>query len=167
MVVIERVERLSDEDVRGLADLLVDVVNDGASVGFLPPLSRDEAARYWRGLPMRELILFVARGERGIVGTVHARLASLPNATHRAEIAKLMVRTDARRHGIARSLMGAAEAAALAAGRTLLHLDTREGDAANDLYRSLGYVEAGRFPRWARNPDGSLLTTVLYYKMLL
>jgi ribosomal protein S18 acetylase RimI-like enzyme len=165
-VEIERLGALSPADARELAAVLVDVVNDGASVGFLPPLARAEAERYWRSLPLDQVILFVARSGGVIVGTVHARLAPLPNARHRAEIAKLMVRTDARRRGIANALMRAVEAACREAGRTLLHLDTRDGDAANELYRSLGYVEAGRIPRYARNPDGTLLTTVLYYKEL-
>ena len=163
---IERLGARSAAAVRGLADLLVDVVNDGASIGFLPPLSVADAERYWRALAKNEVILFVARRDDAIVGTVHLRLATLPNARHRGEVAKLMVRRDARRHGVARSLMAAAEDAAAAAGRTLLVLDTREGDAANELYRSLGYVEAGRIPKYARNPDGTLATTVVYYKAL-
>jgi ribosomal protein S18 acetylase RimI-like enzyme len=62
--------------------------------------------------------------------------------------------------------MLAAEAEAGRRGRTLLVLDTRAGDVSNRLYRSLGYVEAGRIPRFARSAGGRLDDTVIYYKEL-
>jgi ribosomal protein S18 acetylase RimI-like enzyme len=77
-----------------------------------------------------------------------------------------MVHPDFRRRGIGSLLMERAEAAAIAAGRTLIVLDTREGDPSNDLYRSLGYIEAGRIPQYARSASGALDATVLYYKEL-
>lgn len=87
-----------------------------------------------------------------------------PNAAHRAEIAKLMVSPEARRCGIARMLMETAEEAARQENRTLLVLDTREGDPSNGLYRSLGFIEVSKIPHFARSADGSLDATVLYYK---
>lgn len=38
-VVIEEIKRL-DEDIEELSELLKTVVNDGASIGFLPPLEQ-------------------------------------------------------------------------------------------------------------------------------
>jgi ribosomal protein S18 acetylase RimI-like enzyme len=58
------------------------------------------------------------------------------------------------------------ETAAIADNRTLIVLDTREGDPSNDLYRSLGYIEAGRIPHYARSATGTLDATVFYYKEL-
>ena len=58
------------------------------------------------------------------------------------------------------------EDAACAMGRKLLTLDTRAGDAAEPLYRSLGYHEAGRIPGYALNADGSKHDTVLFWKEL-
>lgn len=147
-----------------LAALLTDVVEDGASIGFLPPLSREEARRYWLGVPEPGVHLWVALQDEKIVGTVQLQLAMKANGSHRAEIAKLMVHPDSRRNGIAKSLMLAAEERAVELGRSLLVLDTREGDPSNLLYRSLGYVEAGRIPRFARSADGRLDGTVIYYK---
>jgi ribosomal protein S18 acetylase RimI-like enzyme len=77
-----------------------------------------------------------------------------------------MVVPHARRRGVALALMRAAEAAAVEAGRSLVVLDTREGDAAEPLYRLLGWIEAGRIPGYAQNPDGSLHATVIFYKAL-
>jgi ribosomal protein S18 acetylase RimI-like enzyme len=58
----------------------------------------------------------------------------------------LLVHPSWRRKGIGRAMMMALENEARAAGKTLLVLDTREGDSSNDLYRALGYREAGRIP---------------------
>jgi hypothetical protein len=65
-----------------------------------------------------------------------------------------------------RALMMALENEARAAGKTLLVLDTREGDPSNDLYRALGYREAGRIPGWARDAAGTVSATVFWYKPL-
>ncbi|MBU7315621.1 GNAT family N-acetyltransferase [Paenibacillus oleatilyticus] len=163
-VEIVEIRAYEPESLEQLAELLVDAVESGASVGFLPPLSKDEAVNYWKSALEPGIILWAAKLDRTIVGTVQLQLAQKKNAAHRAEIAKLMVHTRSRRNGIARALMQAAEERARAENRTLLVLDTRAGDPSNLLYRSLGYVEAGRIPRYARSADGSLNDTVFYYK---
>ncbi len=66
--------------------------------------------------------------------------------------------------GIGRALLAEAEMTARAAGKTLLVLDTREGDPSNDLYRAAGWTEAGRVPKWAQAADGRLAGTVFYFK---
>ena len=62
--------------------------------------------------------------------------------------------------------MRTVEALAREQGRTLLVLDTREGDAAELLYRKLGYTAAGVIPGYARSAGGSLDGSVFYYKQL-
>ena len=62
--------------------------------------------------------------------------------------------------------MTALEEEARTTGKTLLVLDTREGDPSNALYRTLGYHEAGRIPGWARDASGTLSATVFWYKPL-
>jgi ribosomal protein S18 acetylase RimI-like enzyme len=163
---IRRLEAIGEGERRRLIDLLVAVVDDGASVGFLPPLARAEAAAYWEGVLEPGVLLLVAEAAGEVAGTVQLHLALRPNGRHRAEVAKLMVHPRARRAGIGRALMLAAEAEAGRRGRTLLVLDTRAGDVSNRLYRSLGYVEAGRIPRFARSAGGRLDDTVIYYKEL-
>lgn len=149
-----------------LSELLIDVVEDGASVGFLPPLGKEDADRYWQAVIQPGVLLWIARKNEETVGTVQLHLAMKPNASHRAEVAKLMVHPKHRQNGIATLLMRKAEEAARAAGRSLLVLDTRFGDPSNRLYRSLGYVEAGRIPKYARSASGSLDDTIFYYKAL-
>ncbi|WP_088830300.1 GNAT family N-acetyltransferase [Paenibacillus tyrfis] len=163
-VEIVEIRAYEPDSLEQLADLLIDAVESGASVGFLPPLSKEEAVNYWKNALEPGVVLWAARLDRKIVGTVQLQLAQKKNAAHRAEIAKLMVHTHSRRNGIARALMLAAEERARTEKRTLLVLDTRAGDPSNLLYRSLGYMEAGHIPRYARSADGSLNDTVFYYK---
>jgi acetyltransferase len=152
-----------------LIDLLTDAVDGGASVGFLPPLSEGEAGAFWdkacADLGHRTILAARDAGGR-IVGSVQLVPALMPSQQHRAEIAKLLVHSQARRKGIGRALMLAIEAEARVQGRMLLILDCRRGDAANDLYHSLGYNHVGIIPRYARNGDGNLDDTVYYYKEL-
>ncbi len=155
---------------RALADILVACVDSGAAVSFLPPLSRDVARAFWHrctgGVAAGRRILVVAWLDGRLAGVVTVDCDTPPNQPHRADLQKLLVRPDARRRGVARALVAAAEREALQAGRTLLTLDTREGDLAEPLYRSLGYNEAGRIPGYALNPDGTSHATVLFYKSL-
>jgi GNAT superfamily N-acetyltransferase len=89
-----------------------------------------------------------------------------PNQPHRGEIAKMLVAPAFRRRGIARQLMIEAVAAARKAGKTLLLLDTCQGDAAEPLYRSLGWTELGVVPDYALYPDGRFVGTVFFWKRI-
>ncbi|MEK3882296.1 GNAT family N-acetyltransferase [Paenibacillus sp. PL2-23] len=155
---------LTEQQVQDLSTLLIDVVQDGASIGFLPPLSLEEAIPYWQHVLEAGTLLWTAYVDGKLAGTIQLQLASKRNALHRAEIAKLMVHPDFRRLGIARRLMQAAHERAEMERRTLIVLDTRAGDPSNLLYVALGYKEAGRIPRFAMSASGELETTIIYYK---
>lgn len=163
-IMIEQVDTAVDY-AHELAELLIKVVDDGASVGFLPPLSYEDAAAYWKNVLQTNIILFAAKVDGQIAGTVQLDLCTKQNGLHRAEIAKLMTHPDYRRKGIARLLMKAAEERLLLEKRSLVTLDTREGDPSNLLYLSLGFIEAGRIPMYAKSEDGTLHATVFYYKI--
>ena len=163
---IRRVDRLFTSEIDDLTALLVACVADGASLGFHAPLAAEIARDWWAGVPRDGVILLVAEQEGHIVGTVQLHSAESDNGAHRGEVAKLLVHPSSRRQGIARALMTALEDEARASGKTLLVLDTREGDPSNDLYRALGYREAGRIPGWARDAAGTLTATVFWYKPL-
>ena len=168
-VLVEEAHSL-DGLTSGLADLLADAVNGGASVGFITPFGPREAADWWRSLSAdiesgRVILLAARQGDR-IVGTVQLRLAPLPNSRHRAEVAKLLVHRDARRRGIARALLAAIEDVARREGRTLLVLDTISGSEADHLYRALGWTEVGSVPNYAAMPDGTLAPTTYFYREL-
>ncbi|KMS76172.1 acetyltransferase [Streptomyces viridochromogenes] len=156
------------EQVEDLADLLVDTVADGASVGFLAPLDRTAALAWWRkraaAVAAGQLAVWAVREDGRAVGTVSLALADKPNSRHRAEVIKLMVHRDVRGQGLGRSLLTTAEEAATRAGVTLLHLDTETDSRAEQLYGSAGWTRAGVIPDYAANPDGILRPTTIYYK---
>ncbi len=162
---IEQVTSM-EEHIGELSDLLIRVVEDGASIGFLPPLKRSEALAYWESVLSPDVILLVAKRNDKIVGSAQLHLCTKPNGRHRAEIAKVMTHPDYRRNGIGRLLMQQIEERAKREGRSLLVLDTREGDPSNYLYTSLGFLQAGRIPAYAKSANGELHATILYYKIL-
>ncbi|MFB5248993.1 N-acetyltransferase family protein [Bacillus mycoides] len=164
-IVIEEINRL-DEDIEVLSELLKTVVDDGASIGFLPPLEGKEAAKYWQTVLAPEVILYVAKINNEVAGSVQLHLVTKPNGIHRVEICKLMTHPNFRRNGIGRSLMQKAEERAKQENRSLLVLDTREGDPSNRLYKSLDYQEVGKIPEYAISPNGELDATVIYYKVI-
>jgi len=159
-------------DLDALGDVLHATVHAGASVGFVLPFSRQEARSYWTSKVLRTVRngsrrMLVAREEEIIIGTVHLNIDTLPNQAHRAEVSKLLVHPKVRRRGIARRLMMELETMSREIGRTLLTLDTRTGDAAEPLYRSLGYVFAGAIPRYAQAPAApeKESTSILYKEL--
>ncbi|WP_234443266.1 GNAT family N-acetyltransferase [Streptomyces cellulosae] len=77
---------------------------------------------------------------------------------------KLMMHREARGQGLDRRLLAVAERAAVAAGVTLLHLDTETDSPAERLYRTAGWTVAGVIPDYAANPSGALRPTTLHYK---
>jgi GNAT superfamily N-acetyltransferase len=159
-----------DGAVADLAELLFDAVDSGASVGFVRPFPREDAAAWWRNVASdvkRGVTLVLTASVDGrVVGTAQLRLAQLPNSRHRAEVAKVLVHRDARRRGIGRVLMSAIEDLARRHGRTLLFLDTITGSDAVRLYEGLGWTRAGEIPRYAGMPDGTLAPTTIFFKEL-
>jgi GNAT superfamily N-acetyltransferase len=168
------IRKLSPEEARSLlnplVELLQDAVESGASIGFLPPVSDVDARHYWQGIfaemdrEQRYLVAAIVDGS--LMGTVQLHPATMPNGSHRAEVAKLFVHRQARRQGIGFKLMQAVEQAAREIGRKLLVLDTRKGDPSEQLYTRIGYERAGEIPRYARAASGELHDTVLFYKEL-
>ena len=166
---VRRVDTLTDSDIDGLAAVLLDCVEGGASVGFMQPFSSDRASAWWRGLAADveagKRALFVAEDEIGIVGTVHLVLAQPDNQPHRADLCKMLVMQRARKQGIGAALMDAAEKAARSAGKTLLVLDTASQDAER-LYARMGWTRLGVVPGFALWPDGGLCDTTYFYRDL-
>jgi acetyltransferase len=160
----------AEREVFQLADLLMDAVDSGASVGFLPPLSRTDAIAYWHTViaAVREgsrILLVAFEGDR-LQGSVQIALEMRANGIHRGELMKLFVHRRARRCGLARALLAELESTASRQHRTLLTLDTRKGSEAERLLESLGYTRLGEVPEYARSADGQLHTTVFFYREL-
>jgi GNAT superfamily N-acetyltransferase len=166
---IRRLHSLSEAHVRGLAELLIDCVDGGASVSFMHPLSPAKAAEFW-GRVAAEVshgrrALLVAEDARGIAGTVQLILDQPENQPHRADLSKMLVHRRARRRGLGAALLQAAENLARECGKSLLVLDTASGDAER-LYARLGWQRSGVIPGYALWPRGGLCDTTVFYRAI-
>src|SRR6266850_3986451 len=106
---IRRLPAVDDAQIDGLADVLIDCVEGGASVSFMHPLSRERAVAFWRrvahGVAAGERALLVAADARGLCGTVQLVLDQPENQPHRADLAKMLVHRRVRRQGLGAALM--------------------------------------------------------------
>ena len=167
---IRRLHTLTDDQIDQLADVLIDCVEGGASVGFMLPLPRDRALAFWRRVGVdvdaNRRALIVAEDAHGICGTVQLIFDLPDNQPHRADLAKMQVHRRARRRGLGAALLHAAEETARECGKTLLVLDAvTDGDAAR-LYARLGWVRVGDIPTYALFPDGRFCSTTVFYREL-
>lgn len=165
-----RLHAVEEAQIEELADVLIDCVEGGASVGFMRPLTRERAVAFWRrvakGVATGQRVLLVAEDALGICGTVQLLFDLPENQPHRADLAKMQVHRRARRRGLGEALLRAAEATAKECGKSLLVLDAvTDGDAAR-LYERLGWVRVGQVPDFALMPDGTPCSTTYYYRKL-
>jgi ribosomal protein S18 acetylase RimI-like enzyme len=166
---VERVERLSDEDLHALCEATHAAIIDGGGFGWVNPPGHRSLESYYRGvLLVPERQLFLVRLNNLPVGS--AQLVRPPrNNEAQAFAATLMhafVAPYARGHGLARMLTRAVEEAARAQGYHVLNLDVRETQAAAiRLYESLGFVRWGVHPAYAR-VSGKTVRGFYYYKRL-
>lgn len=109
-----RLHTLDAAQIEGLAEVLIDCVEGGASVSFMHPVTRDRAVAFWRrvaqGVAAGERALLVAADAQGLCGTVQQQLDLSENQPHRADVAKMLGHRRARRQGLGAALMRAAEA---------------------------------------------------------
>lgn len=156
-------------NLEDLSAIMVACVNEGASIGYLTPFGVEEAKAFWtfvRGtLGSGARRMLIAETGARISGTVQVGLDMPPNGRHRADVMKLMVDPAARKQGLGKALMLAAEDIARQERRTLLVLDTA-GDEAERLYKALGWTVTGKVPDYARSTTGLLEATTIMWKML-
>ncbi len=167
---ILEIKEIGDHE-ESLSLLLEDSVNNGASIGFLAPIEKNEVLNYWREvnhkLAQGNSRLWIAIQKGTIIGSVQLSLVSKKNGIHRAEVEKLMVLTSARKQGIATLLMNELENFSKEKGLRLLVLDTREGDVSELLYSKIGFVRVGVIPDFALSSNGNYDGTAIYYKRLV
>jgi GNAT superfamily N-acetyltransferase len=152
-----------------LADVLTDCVAGGASVSFMLPFSRADAAAFFEkviaSVARGETVLLAAKLDGRIVGTVQLGIDMPPNQPHRGDIKKLLTHRSARGRGIGAALMARAEQEAKQRFRTLLVLDTA-GSEAERLYLRSGWQRVGVVPDYAMWPGGGFCATTFYWKKL-
>lgn len=165
-----RLSKPSPAQLDALAQLLVDCIAAGASIGWVRRPTLDAARAYWQRIAESE-----ARGERcwwviadgeAVLGTVQLLTDGPENGRRRAEVCKLMVHPSVRRRGFGQALMQAAETEARLLGRRLILLDTNTDSPAQRMYEALDWQVCGVMPDYAEQADGSLGATTWMYKRL-
>jgi [ribosomal protein S18]-alanine N-acetyltransferase len=101
------------------------------------------------------------------LGTVPAGFALARVVAGEAELLLLAVRPRFRRSGIGNALLDAIVAFAREAGAAHLHLEMRDGNPALRLYRTAGFAQIGRRPRYYRGADGRLIDALTLSRPLL
>jgi len=100
-------------------------------------------------------------GQPGVVGLIDPRggVLLLRVAADEAEI--LTIGVTARRRGLGTALMRAAIEKARTLGAAMLHLEVAAANlAAQKFYESLGFIMAGRRPKYYANGDDAVLLSL-------
>lgn len=166
-IAIERLTRFRRGELAALCEATDAAIAAGGGFGWLQPPHRDVLEAYWKGVllvPERHLV--VGRLDGVIAGSAQLVRPTRNNEAqaHTAQVTTSFVAPWARGHGLARGLALAIEELAREIGVSILNLDVRETqEAAIALYRSLGYREIGRHPRYARR-DGRFVAGLYFWK---
>ncbi|QWF83040.1 GNAT family N-acetyltransferase [Amycolatopsis sp. CA-230715] len=151
MVTMTRVTELDDALVAELHRILVDLVRDGAPLGWLEPPSFEEIAALLGDVVAAagkgDAGLVVARADGELAGLGYWRRYTRPTNRPHADLERVAVAGNAQGKGVGRALTTALVADARAAGVEILTLDARgDNETALGLYRSIGFTEYGRLP---------------------
>ncbi|MCO7224204.1 GNAT family N-acetyltransferase [Pleionea sp. CnH1-48] len=168
------IETATDDAVTlaALKHILTECIEDGASVGFLMPVSQQKLDAFWRQVfeqaALDHCTIWVARDTttRTILGSIQLHYQLPENQPHRAEIAKLLVCPSARCRGVGAALLKTAEIEAKKRGKLLLVLDTVTDSNAARLYTRQGWIKSGDIPDYAFWPDGRPCSTTFFYRRL-
>ena len=155
--------------VPALVELFIATVDEGASLGFIPPVAPATALKYWMTLGPElqagSRVLIGAFRDGRIAGSGQLLLPWLPNARHRAEVQKLFVDRSLRGCGVGASLLSALHGCARQRGRSLMLLNARR-EVAERFYKPLGYSEIGVIPGYSLGSQGERVDTVSLYMEL-
>ncbi|NGX90072.1 GNAT family N-acetyltransferase [Rahnella sp. Lac-M11] len=150
-----------------LTQLLVEANQQGRSAGFPYAIEQKDAEdsfNYLRhALAQNKRLLWIARDDKGVMGTVQLNLTQPADSPHEAEINTLLVCTRARRRGVGRLLIRELEHTAQNLRCNVLSSDMQSGSEAEAFYRAQGYRCAAfkaQSDRYSRKNE------VVYYKRL-
>lgn len=150
-----------------LACLLIEASRQGISAGLPCTFEHQEAEDTFHdlrpALSHNELLLWIARDEQGVAGTLLLDLTRSSDTPYQAEVSTLLVCSRARRRGIGRLLLRESENKAQDLRYSLLSSDMQSGSGAEAFYRAQGYRCA---PCQAGSPGYSRKNEVVYCKKL-
>ncbi|MGI9194976.1 MAG: GNAT family N-acetyltransferase [Candidatus Nanopelagicus sp.] len=166
---IKSPSQVSFEERKSLVDLLKDSVANNYSVGFMQDSTEGDFEKFWideLALCNSENGIFLAFAGSQVVGSVIVTRELRANGRHRAEFRKLLVHSKAQKMGIGTALERSATSYAKDIGLKLLYLDSATSYLIDGVYEKWGWKKSGEIPNFAKNPDGSLVSTWFFYKLL-
>jgi GNAT superfamily N-acetyltransferase len=166
---IKSPSEVSLEQRKSLVNLLKDAVDNNYSVGFMHDSTEADFEKFWSGeieMCDSENIIFLAHSGEEVLGTVIVTRELRANGRHRAEFRKLLVHSKAQKMGIGFALEKFATNYAKDIGLKLLYLDSATSYLIDHTYEKWGWKKSGEILNFAKNPDGSLVSTWFFYKLL-
>ena len=166
---IKSASEVDSEVMKSLVQLLKDAVAKNYSVGFMKDSIEADFEKFWIDEISHcesENGLFVATVEKKVVGCVIITRELRANGKHRAEFRKLLVHSTVQKMGVGAALEKAATNYASEIGLKLLYLDSATTFLVEGVYEKWGWKKSGQIPKFAQNPDGSLVSTWFFYKLL-
>ena len=160
---------VSFEEIKSLINLLKDAVANNYSVGFMQDSTEADFEKFWLDeieLCDSENGIFLAFTGDQVLGSVIVTRELRANGRHRAEFRKLLVHSKAQKMGIGTALEKFATSYAKDIGLKLLYLDSATSYLIDGIYERWGWKRSGEIPNFAKNPDGSLVSTWFFYKLL-
>jgi GNAT superfamily N-acetyltransferase len=150
---------------RALVDLQV------ACAHLAPSTLRSDAARaYWHRaagcVAARETMVVAGWHDARLAGCVLLRSDMPADQAHRVVLELILATPEARRHGLARTMLERSEQEAVRAGRTLLSAELPADNASIADFHSQGWNEAGRIPAGAGPPGGPRRDLLILYRQL-
>lgn len=166
---IKSPSEVSFKEIKSLVDLLKDAVANNYSVGFMRDSTEADFEKFWLDEISRcdsENGIFIAFSGDEVLGSVIVTRELRANGRHRAEFRKLLVHSTAQKMGIGTALEKLAKNYEKDIGLMLLYLDSATSYLIDGVYEKWGWKKSGEIPNFAKNPDGSLVSTWFFYKLL-
>ena len=166
---IKSPSEVSTEVRKSLVNLIKDSVANNYSVGFMQDSTEADFEKFWLDeIEMSDSKngIFLAFTGDQVLGSVIVTRELRANGRHRAEFRKLLVHSKAQKMGIGTALEKLATNYAKEIGLKLLYLDSATSYLIDGIYEKWGWKKSGEIPNFAKNPDGSLVSTWFFYKLL-
>lgn len=133
-------------------DVVMAIMTSAFSPSFGEAWTRSQCAGI---LPMSGVTLTIAECENGPAGFSLVR-----SVADEAELLLLAVSSEEQRRGIGQALLDHFIDEARDRGASKLHLEVRDGNQAMGLYRSAGFIPAGRRRNYYHGPGGEAFDAV-------
>ena len=166
---IKSPSEVSTEVRKSLVNLIKDSVANNYSVGFMQDSTEADFEKFWLDEIAKcdsQNAIFLALVGDEVLGSVIVTRELRANGRHRAEFRKLLVHSKAQKMGIGTALEKLATKFAKDIGLKLLYLDSATSYLIDGVYEKWGWTKSGEIPNFAKNPDGSLVSTWFFYKIL-